>query len=295
MIMRTLCFIVLMCACLAAHSQVRMIDLYQYNYTSISPAFAGLDGTKITAMGNVFVSTPEWPSSYHNVYAGFETKLGKYGLGLTSNLIDEGWQSMLHVSVPVNYQWGLDEKRKLVFAWRPSFVQVGLGFQVDDPTMPREDPKVDGHNYRQGFTNSVALLYKTDKYFIGASADNIVHSRWLFGLPEFTAIQYNLMAGKNFRIDKLLSSEHSIYAAWIGNTDLYKVDLNNTLVIGGQVLVGFSLMIDYDVYPKVNAGWRFGKLGQAVISLYSATNSSEFKKFSGQMMLQFNFGKQSSV
>ena len=45
-------FIVLMG--LSVHAQAPISNLYQYNYTSISPAFSGLDGQKITMMGIIW-------------------------------------------------------------------------------------------------------------------------------------------------------------------------------------------------------------------------------------------------
>jgi len=270
--------------------QVRTIDLYQYNYASISPAFAGTDGTKITAMGNIFV--PGYGNGFYNVFAGFETKVKDFGIGFTGSRIDDGWYSMQYVSTPVNYQWKLDDKRKLIFGARLSFEQVRIGYQVPNANQAVEDMAIDGWIYRSGFNSGLALLYKEDKFYAGFSVDNVVHSK-LYSIPEITARQYNLIVGKNFHIDELLSSEHSVYAAIIRQLD-WRIDLNNSLIIGKSAILGVSVMINYEVYTKVNAGWRFGKLGQAVVSLYSASNAYPDKKFSGQLMLQFNLAKLTS-
>jgi len=101
------------------YCQVTALDLYQYNYTTISPAFAGVDGLKITGIGNLV--SFKGGGNNHSAFAGFEGKVKNVGGGFSYSGYHVGPTTVYNFNVPVNYQFKLGETRKVVVGARLSY------------------------------------------------------------------------------------------------------------------------------------------------------------------------------
>lgn len=263
-------------------------DLYQYNYSVVSPAFVGVDGMKITAVGNVLATTNA-PNRY-SAFTGFEGSIGKVGLGVnasTTNIERPLW----NINLPVNYQLQLGEDRRLVFGARLSVQHTEFNYSWAD--LNRTDPNdpmyyPSGRVSQTGFTSALGLLYKGRIFYGGVSVDNIVDSHIDYNyLPDRPL--YHVVVGKDYGGRRNVEYACSVYA--IGMDILTRLDVNNSLLIAKRVIAGVNIEFSDDTYPKVNAGYRFGNVAQVVVSLYSKAYEHRYKKYSGQMMLQVNLNR----
>ena len=287
MLTRILLTIVVAGLPLMAFSQARSIELYPYNYTSISPAFAGVDGTKFTFIGNLVT----WGGDYYP-YTGFlgaETSYKNVGFGLTAFRQRASALTRTEIALPVNYQWKINEKNKLVFATRLSYQHAVVDFDAFIPLDPNDPLLTNDNKMSQSRPNvSLGTLYKGDLLYAGFSVDNIL-TKEDPSVYAYQARKYNLIIGKDLKGKGKWSSMHSIYAAM--NDNFWTLDVNNSVIFKDLIIAGFSIEFNDDtqdqVIPKVNAGVKFGDYGKAVIMLYSASNDERDLKFRGQLFLMF--------
>lgn len=276
-----------------AYTQAPTSNLYQYNYTSISPAFAGLDGQKITMMGNYFEDKSH--ARISSGFVGYEINADKInsGFGLTLSHQALGPQSSTYFNLLYNYQWKITDKSKLVFGAKVTDIFATVDFTQYIPVDPN-DPLLNQPAQVSVTTLmfGLGLLYKTDRFFIGISTDNLgtktIDPNQYLNIedPEKKLVHY--MAGVNFKIADWLSSEHSVYGITVDQ--FWRVDLNNTFTFADWIIAGVSVekneIVD-DIIPKVNAGVKLKDKGKLMLMLYSKDYEAS-KRFSAQVMMQFN-------
>jgi len=274
----------------SAMGQEPISNLYQYNYTSVSPAFAGLDGQKITTMINYFSN-----GSYVNSsgFVGYELTIDKInsGLGFTASRGGLGAQSETYLNLLYNFQWKVGNGKFVFGAKITDYIDM-IDWTLYT-TVDHNDPLL---NSLPTSTNTMmfglGVLFKTDRFFIGASTDNLTYSRlkkvkYLSDQESFSAKMIHYNAGVNFKIASWLTSTHSVYGFVMD--DYWRVDLNNTFTFGGWIIggVSFQKSFDDDIIPKINTGLKLKDKGQIVLMLYSKDYDVP-KSFSAQIMAQFN-------
>lgn len=283
------CLFLVMLISTTLFGQVQMPDLYQYNYSSINPAFVGIDGPRITTFGNVMKY--RYRTDRYSAFAGFENTVGRIGFGLSATSSNEELP-LRQVNVPFNYQWKLGETRMIAVGAKLSLQHTSFDYSTADymPLTP-DDPflNASGTITQTGWTTGIGALYRSNRFFSGFSIDNVVHIKRSYNfLPNYT--QYHLMIGRNFAGKSNLEYSYSLYSMLVG--DFVRVDINNNVLIKRKVIAGASVELSNDMYAKVNAGYRFGNMAQLVISLYSMKSEDKNKHFSGQMFFQFNLNRQ---
>lgn len=270
-------------------------DLYQYNYTTISPSFAGLEGQKITGTANVYAfrSRPYEASGF----IGYENKISKInsGVGFSADFMNYARTTRTNLNLLYNYQWSLDENRKVVAGAKITSSQLAfshLETAILDPLHPMQYYGISRANTT---VVGASVLYKKDKIFLGISVDNLFqkayHTDNIALLSGYFDKQFNFIVGDQFRLGEKISTTHSIYV--INKKDYWRFDLNNSVLIDNWLIAGLSLEVnnsdsDNQIYPKANAGFNVSNKAQFIFSAYSEANNRGGKKFSGQMMMMFN-------
>jgi len=253
--MRSLSIIIFLLAATAATTFSQIVtDLYQYHYTTVSPAFAGTAGNKITFQGSLWLD--EHDNSVATSFIGAEFNIKKINSGIGFNATTfRGEEDLSLMNVIYNYHFKIGEKSK--------FIVGNIGVQLKGP-----------------------------RAYAGVSIDNVVTSE-LRHFNYFTTRVWNIIVGRDIKVGEDFESMNSVYVA-TAKEDWF-VSANTSVVIKKLVILGLSLDfakdID-DVFWKGNAGIRFGDVGRVLFSVY--TKSFQVvpeRKFSGQMMLQFNLSK----
>lgn len=270
-------------------------DLYQYNYITVSPAFAGTDGQKISFFGSVYAyKNTEYDGSG---FVGYEARIDKFHSGVGFNLSNNTYvnRTFSDLNFMYNYQWNIAEERTLIFGAKLTSSQMVIDFSAITPLNPY-DPLIDPvitANARQTL-GGVGVLYKHRNVFAGFSIDNLVRGKArldnLYLVSGYDDRIYNLVLGRSSRVWKQSSLTQSVY---VMNRDKYwRFDFNNSILINDRFIAGFSLAVnnsdsDNEYDPKVNAGIKVNDKAQFVISLYSEAYNAGNKKFSGQLMMMF--------
>lgn len=268
-------------------------DLYQYNYTTLSPAFVGADGEKMTFMGSLYLLKAGGYNGFG--YIGYESPIKKInsGVGFSLNATRTGNVHMSNLGFAYNYQLALGNSGKLIFGAKVT----GSQFAVDSNVIPDiNDPLrfFNGHGANT-LTTTAAVLYKQNKFYAGLSVDNLWHdTNKLYSLVVFTGFyetQYNIVVGQDFDFGERLSTMHSVY---VSKTDeLWRFDINNSLVFNHWLIAGLSLEVnnsdsDNQYLPKASLGFGVKNRARFIFSAYSEKYNTGGKKFSGQTMFLFN-------
>lgn len=278
-----------------AFAQTTPSDLYQYNYTTISPSFAGIEGQRMTFTGNIYVrKNGQYTGSG---FLGYEARIDQInsGVGFSADFLNTRSRTQSNLNLLYNYQWSLDEGRKLVFGLKISDNQLSFDHSEITPMDPNDPIGYGGIVTASTTLGSAAVLYKGKKFFAGFSIDNLFHRTYrlhlISHLSGFHDPQYNMLVGREFHISERLSTTHSAYV--INKNKFWRFDINNSMLINNWLVVGLSLEVnnsdhDNQIYPKANAGISIRKKAQCVFSVYSEGNNKGGKKVSGQMMLLFD-------
>src|SRR5690348_1048094 len=140
--MRRIIFILFLMVCTTiAQAQQPVSDLYQYNLTSINSSFAGVDGSKVAAMGSLQVPDRGELATYG--FVGFETTFPgvPIGFGFSASTHQIGYATNSYLNVFGSYQLELPDKSKLVFGLKLSDNQQGINFGAFLPIDP-SDPLI---------------------------------------------------------------------------------------------------------------------------------------------------------
>lgn len=277
--------------CNCAYAQQPLSNLYQYNYTMISPTFAGLDGQKVTMMGNYYRAGD---GSFSSGFAAYEVNAKKInsGFALTASQASLGPQSTSYINLLYNYQFQVGEKSKVVVGAKVSDVINMVDFSLYLPIDPN-DPLLDDQNRSLNtLLIDFGILFKREKFFAGISTDNLIHkvlnADQYLNADAYEERGINYTAGVDWKIANWLSSTHSVYAFTLDQ--YWRVDLNTTFTFGGWIMAGVSIQKnkpDDDIIPKVNAGIKLKQRGQINLMLYSKDYDFPSKDFSAQLAIQF--------
>jgi type IX secretion system PorP/SprF family membrane protein len=270
-------------------------DLYQYNYTTISPAFAGIEGQKMSFVGSVWV--PNNRPYYGFGFMSIEAPISKInsGVGFSASIDSYENASFSNLNFLYNYQWNIDEFSKFIIGAKLTSTQMAFDFSLVSPIDPNDPIRYTGVSTANTMLGGAAVLYKHKKMFAGFSVDNLIRTKYrlhnLFNITGFHDRQYNFILGSGFMIGERSSTTHSIYV--INKNDFWRFDINNSILLNNWLIGGLSLELnnsdhDNEILPKVNAGVKIKDKAQVMFSVYSEAYNMGSKKFSGQMMLLFN-------
>jgi type IX secretion system PorP/SprF family membrane protein len=292
MVARMCIFFFVVIVPLPGYGQGASFDLYQYNYLTINPAFAGTEGTKLTELDNVVFPVKNNP---HSFFVAAETRLQNVGVGLTGFRTSLGAETIAEIAAPVNYQFKVN-KSKLVAGARLSYQLMTVDFSKIT-WLDQSDPLLNASSKdsRSIMNLGLGALYDAESFFAGISVDNLLGQEKANGntIPP-PPTRYNVMLGKTFNGKGKFTSTHSIYATgthayYTSVKDSWRVDLNNSIVFIDRWIAGVTLELDKggDVLPKFNAGVNFANIAKVVVLLYSKKGDIQYKGFNGQLALVF--------
>lgn len=262
-------------------------DLYPYNYTSVSPTFAGVDGLKVTAMGSVFA-----PGGPDAGFIGFEAPIKNINSGVGVNFSGSGLGPVKdrYVNLLYNYQWNIGQDGKMIVGAKLGVYKNTLDNSKYIPLDPNDPLLISAG--KTSYLNPMAgvgALYKTERLFLGVLADNLVRDRtenmaYLNFNPANIIVSY--FFGVNFILGEKVTTTHSVYSN--ANDGNVRTDLNNSVVFKKWLIAGVSFRVNDDnISPSANAGVSIKEKFKIMIMLYSRTRDVD-KDFSGQLMLQFS-------
>ncbi|HZY82312.1 MAG TPA: type IX secretion system membrane protein PorP/SprF [Cyclobacteriaceae bacterium] len=268
-------------------------NLYQYNYTSIAPTFAGQDGYKATVMGGALV--PNAGRALISGLVGFEGKIDGIdsGVGFNASVLQTSTRTMSYYNLLYNYSLNVG-KNKLIFGTTFGIHRETIHWDRYVALTPN-DPLLNTPNktIEQRLNVGLSTLFKTEKFFVGLSVDNLSRSNqfvgWLYEAYRTNSPQLKVITGIDTRIADWLSSSHSLYVI---NTDKYLwVDINNSFLIRNWLIMGLNCGFDPDgdFLPRVNTGVRIRNVAKIVASVYSEDYNRGSMKFQGQLMMVFSF------
>lgn len=267
-------------------------DLYQYSYSSLSPAFAGSNGTKITAWGTVFTGLGNrFPAERNSAFMGFETRVKKIRSGFGFNASAWRWSGYASQSaiLQYNYYIPVGEEDEIIIGLRGGLFSYSFTTSFFYP-IDQNDPLFRPDYVTTRFLQlGAGAIYKSKRWFAGISPETIP-GYGFSGLDGFgyvrKGVQVNCFAGANADFGENISTVHSLYAFTLPN--FWRIDLNTSAVFWNRLIAGVSVEFhEEDIFPKANAGIKFKDLGQVVVMLYSRERAVE-KTFSGQLLLMFN-------
>jgi len=220
-------------------AQFPLTDLYQYNYTSISPVFAGVDGQKITVMGT-------WCKACRGIgqpsggFMGYETSIDRInsGIGVNASMTQLGPGKDIFINILYNYRLDLGNDQKLIFGTKFGIVRNSIDFTMYQPVDPN-DPLLNAPTSASIMNPSLSLgvMYKRERFFVGLSVDNLLPKKEKFdaqGGETFGEYMLSIISGVDFKLGESLSSTHSVYVIRIGGYT--RADLNNTVLIKDWII-----------------------------------------------------------
>ena len=273
-----------------AYAQLPVNDLYQYNYVSINPSFAGVYGQNVSLLGTLTI--PERGGDrVTSGFAGFESYVSKIssGFGGSAAAVTRGFFTHSYLNAFGNYQLKVNDDSKVIFGLKITGYQGVLDFTEFIETDP-SDPVIDVFptTSTSDIRGGASILYKRNKFFAGLTADNIVRSRQTDDARAYDALayrQFSFQSGADFDLGPRVTSVNSLYL--FSEEDYKRFDINTSLLIKEKFIVGCSLEVNSDdwVLPKLNGGVNFKDIGRVLVVLYSKEADLE-RRFNGQLMLQ---------
>lgn len=270
-------------------------ELYQYNYTLIHPAFAGSDGQKISILANTVTYDGSFGNSEANTLAlmSYENYFDKINSGIAVTGYSErmGPSSFSSLGLSYNYKFRLGESVNLVAGAkvRRHIYSVSYDyFRSIEPSDPLLNPDVSEANWAADF----GLLLNIRKFNFGLLANNLFHTNDKIDVvasKNHLDKNYAAIVGTSFRINDHLVSNHSLYIPL--ETELYRIDLNNTITINNFFVAGFSIeKTQSDIFTRFNTGLQIKDYFQILFLVYSQKRNDFFEpKLRGEVFLGFKF------
>lgn len=276
-------------------------DLYQYNYSSISPVFTGVDGQKINVAGNIF-NPKLTPTQHYQITTGlisFETPIDKINSGVGVNALTTQFRSLSdngiqytysYLSLQYNYQFKINDDQKLIVGVKPGFFNYGFDRFSYLPIDGGASIRSYGISYSNNLMLGGGVLYKYKKFFIGASGDNLVRRELKASsndLLDLTDPLIHVFSGIDFTFGEKLSTTHSVYAV-ISPDNTWRLDVNSSALIYKWIIAGVSIQLDdgSDLNPTFNAGVNIKDVARIIVVGYSRAQDTQ-KNFGGQILAQF--------
>ena len=269
-------------------------ELYQYNYSFIHPAFAGIEGERVSMLGRTTTYDGSFSDQKETMvlmsYENFFEKINS-GIQVTGYSERLGPSSLSSLSFSYNYKLNVGESADLITSARAArhFLSVSTDYyRTIDPTDPVLNPDLSASNFAVDF----GLLLKVKKSHFGLVANNLLHTDNRMDMIQSTSPlegNFAAIAGTSFTISEHVMSRHSLYVPF--DVDEYRVDLNNTISINDLFLAGVSIeRSDDKFFLRGNAGVKVKDYFQIVFLLYS-NKRKEFtsEKFRGEIFMGFTF------
>jgi hypothetical protein len=295
---KTLPAIVAFLSCLNFYSNGQGIssELYPFNYTFVHPSYAGLEGQRISMLGNRLESENSFGQSPVTVgFIGYENYFNKIksGISIIAQAERLGPMAITNYGFSYNYKIKLNESVSMIpsIRFRRNIYNVELSFydfNGDDPLI------VYGDITEKNWTGDAGLLFQVKKTNFGVVFDNLVHSDNRSDLLSSSATRFpevvSFMVGTEFTLSPTITSRHSLYLP-VDMLDL-RVDLNNTFIWKKLLIAGASFEYANDnFYPKLFAGLSIGDYVTLSTLLYSGRREDFKADFRGEMYLEFRIGR----
>lgn len=273
-------------------AQVINSELYQFNYLSLNPAFAGRDGQSFSFLAK----TIKYPSSYFaEGLLLYETKFEKInsGFGLTGSSITLGAVSEASFGINYSYSIKVGKSSKIILGSRIANNRVHVDIDrliTLDPDDPILAPN--GKESISNVTFSPGILAEFGKFHASISAENLLST----GNYEIGTLKvedydlYNIVLGYSYKVKNWGEFRHSIFVPLLDG-EFNRVDLNSVAVIRKKFITGVTFEIsDEEILPKLNIGFRVKDFMEIVTMVYSQRR--EFysnSDFSGSLSARFYF------
>jgi type IX secretion system PorP/SprF family membrane protein len=277
---------------IGAKAQVINSELYQFNYLTLNPAFAGKDGQSFSLLAK----TIKYPSfNFSEGLLLYETNFDKFnsGFAFTGSSITLGAVSETSLGLSYSYSIRLSKSSKIVIGSRiaNNWMNVDFGFYSNiDPTDPIFDP--DKNESISNFTFSPGVLAEFGNFYASISIENLLSTNdYKIGNVLIEGYDlYNVVVGYSFKAKDWGDFRHSVFVPLL-NGELNRVDLNSVVVIRKKFITGVAFEIsDEEILPKVNIGFRVKDFMEIVTMVYSQRR--EFysnSNFSGSLSVRFFF------
>lgn len=270
---RLLCAIALtMVFASASAQQDAQFSQYIFNGLYINPAYAGY---KSDFYVNSFFRS-QWTGlngapTTGSIAADGSVAHDKVGLGLLIQRDQIGAQS--NIAAYTNYayriQIGEDENSRLAFGLGLGFIQSGLDGNKLNPVQSGDNYIPTGYHSLLSADARVGVLYTNDRFFIGASVDNL--------LPQYTHNPANMDAlgvpvpkpheyftfGALFDLNDDIKFKPSILIK-DSPTVPTSMDMNAFLLLNEKLWLGATYRTGIDIYNKPNLPQNLQKSSAAV-------------------------------
>lgn len=275
---------------LAVKAQVINSELYQFNYLSLNPAFAGRGGQSISFLAK----TIKYPSSYFaEAFLMYETKFDNIhsGFGVTASSVVLGISSETSLNLNYSYSIEINKSSRIKLGSRISNNRMHIDFsryQNVDPNDPILIP--DSEESISNFAFSPGILAEFGNFYASISAENLISTgNYEIGSSRIEDYDlYNIALGYSYKLKNWGELRHSVFVPLLDG-DLPRVDLNNIFLIKKVFIAGITLeFLDKDIVPKVNVGFRVKDFMEITTILYSKRRDNyNNSNFSGSIFVRF--------
>lgn len=187
------------------------------------------------------------------------------------------------------YQLPVNINAQLSFGMSLSMVNYSLNSTVLEPDQPDDDFLFNGNDDVNKANFGFGLLYHSDRYFVGASAEKILPDIYYVNGTLKSVPSYFFIAGYNFsRINSPVSVEPMVTAKMLGSEDFF-VDIHAKVYYQKLSWVALSystsrqmnLQFALRVYKKLYIGYNYG---------YSLTKIATYNKGIHEISIGINLG-----
>lgn len=265
--------IVVLFSCIQGKSQGLGLELYQYNYFYVNPAFQDSSDNVMSFMGNYFKINDL--KRYNGVLSyqgnirklrtsiGFQSEAGNYTESFGTNEISTYGITVSHLFlVGRSSRFTIGTK---VYNQRENFQYYRIIYP-GDPMIGSEFPS------HSDWLLDLGVVFTTGRFFSGFS---------MMGLSSDDR-RYGAIGGYSFLLSDLFKSEHSVYTEFDSN-DLRVLDINNKLIIRDKFLVGLTYRTQSSDGFIVSTGVDLFRCMRLMFLVYS--NTDEKKDFKAETMV----------
>jgi|GEM_PF-2736850 len=274
-------------------------DLYQYNYSTINPAYTGTEANhKFSAIGKGDNLGDTHP--YTSWMVAYEASVKKLHSGVGFMFTKDSFGPYINhrYSLTYSYAFSLPDSSQLRLGINSSLDKSDIDFsryRYQDPSDPISRYELSDKRPSVG----LGVWYKRKNWFAGLSVDYLNRPTFYSdaSLPYYAQSfahtvreKYQITLGyQDFQLGKHLASTHSLnHFRYSGQ---YFTDWNNTIAYRNLLLLGLGYRLPKEGFDRgsfrINGGIRISRYFQLMSLVYvQKQNAYERRSFSGELLLK---------